>query len=126
MIARKPIPPLTMSKAWGSCRPLEATGVGYRLSPLLKAVLDRNDFPLVFDSEATRAACEHDILLDEYLMAQTEATTSQSIFLELSSHRRLCEEVLAAANHAINQNHRFELSAQMMAKSVALLILQDS
>ena len=126
MMTYKPIPPLTTSKAWDSCRPLGATGVGYRLSPLLKAALDRNDFPLVFNAEATRAACEHDILLDEHLMAQPEAMTSQSAFLELSSHRRLCEEVLAAANHAITKNHRIELSAQMMAKSVALLILQDS
>jgi hypothetical protein len=97
--------------------------VDYKLSPLLKAALDRNDFPLVFNAEATRAACEHDILLDEYLMAQPEAMTSQSHFLQLSRHRRLCEDVLAAANLAISENQRLELSGQSMSKLVAMLIV---
>jgi hypothetical protein len=95
----------------------------YELNSLLRAALEKHEFPPVLDTAATKAACEHDILLDENLMSQPEVMTSQSQFVEFSHHRRFCVEFLAAAIHAIDENQRLELSARTMAKLVAMLIL---
>src|SRR5208282_754447 len=96
----------------------------YKLNPLLQAALD-NGFPLALDAAATKAACENDILLDENQMGLPEGMTSQNRFLALYRHRRFCEEVLTAANHAISENLPLELSGQTMATLVATLIVQD-
>jgi hypothetical protein len=100
--------------------------MNYKLHPLLKAALNKNEYPLVLDAAVTKVACEHDILLDEILMAQSEVMTSQDRFLELSVHRRFCKEVLAAAIDAITENERLEISGRAMVKLVAMLMVQDN
>lgn len=98
----------------------------YKLHRLLKTALVNYELPLVLNAAATKAACEHDILLIENRIAEPEVMTSQSGFLGSFNHRRLCQQVLAAANHAINENHRLEVSGQMLVQLVAMLIVLDN
>lgn len=99
--------------------------MNYKLHPLLKAALNKNEYPLVLDAAATKAACEHDILLIESQLAQPKAMADPSRFLGSSDHRRLCQQLQAAANNAINEDHRLELSGQMLVQLVAMMIVQD-
>jgi hypothetical protein len=97
----------------------------YKLDPLFQPALDEQKFPLVFDAAVIKAACEHDILLDDQLSALTDAILSTRRSLQLARHRRLCVEVLAAANRAIQQNRPLELSGQTIATLAATLISLD-
>ena len=94
----------------------------YKLNPLFQSALDEQRFPLVLDAAAIKPACEHDILLDDQLSALTHAIPSPQQSLQLARHRRFCVEVLAAANHAIQQNRPLELSGQTIATLAATLI----
>lgn len=98
----------------------------YKLHPQFETALAEHESLLVFNAAAAKAACEHDILLDENLMDQTGVMTSPIKYLALARHRRFSIEVLAAANHAINESLPLELSGQTMATLVAMMSLRTS